>query len=157
MVSRKRCGKTKFIIKNSPIVKNIAYLCRAEQSSPGSAFPAKPTCQEYQYDIYACVYWFSMAFAGLSTVLVYKKEKCLVKSVQDIHFYLFFMVVRPRVLWTYVQGVYGHTSIDPLNELEWEWTKPAWNPLILNSLWTRMNGTEVQDWSEYLRNFHQYT
>ena len=25
-------------------------------------------------------------------------------------FYLFFMVVRPRVLWTYVQRVYGRTS-----------------------------------------------
>ena len=37
-------------------MKKIAYLCRAEQSSPGSAFPANPTCQEYQYDIYACVY-----------------------------------------------------------------------------------------------------
>ena len=53
-----------------------------------------------------------MAFAELSTVLVYKKDKCLVKSVQDIIKDLFFMVVRPRVL--------GRTSIEPLNELEWE-------------------------------------
>ena len=45
-----------------------------------------------------------MAFAGLSTVLVYKKEKCLVKSGKD-------MVVRARVLWTYVQRVYGRTSL----------------------------------------------
>ena len=52
-----------------------------------------------------------MAFAELSTVLVYKKDKCLVKSVQDIIKDLFFMVVRPRVLWTYVQRVYGRTSL----------------------------------------------
>ena len=37
-----------------------------------------------------------MAFAGLATVLVYKKEKCLVKSGKDR---------------TYVQRVYGRTSL----------------------------------------------
>ena len=50
--------------------------------------------------------------------------------------------VRSKGLWTYVLRVLGRTSIEPLNELEWEWTKPAWNPLILNSFWTGMNGTE---------------
>ena len=30
-----------------------------------------------------------MAFAGLSTVLVYKKEKCLVKSGKDKHIIAF--------------------------------------------------------------------
>ena len=52
------------------------------------------------------------------------------------------MHVRPEGVRTYVLRVLGRTSIEPLNELEWEWTKPAWNPLILNSFWTGMNGTE---------------
>ena len=52
------------------------------------------------------------------------------------------MDVRPEGVRTYVLRVLGRTSIEPLNELEWEWTKPAWNPLILNSFWTGMNGTE---------------
>ena len=84
-----------------------------------------------------------MAFAGLSTVLVYKKEKCLVKSGKDkmtayVYCGLFIcflwsydqgccgrtfkgsMHVRPEGVRTYVLRVLGRTSIEPLNELEWE-------------------------------------
>ena len=51
-----------------------------------------------------------MAFAGLSTVLVYKKEKCLVKSGKDMAFLSVFygrttkgaVDVRSKGLWTYV-------------------------------------------------------
>ena len=77
-----------------------------------------------------------MAFAGLSTVLVYKKEKCLVKSGKDSLFgvgkdrsydqgccgrtFKGSMDVRPEGVRTYVLRVLGRTSIEPLNELEWE-------------------------------------
>ena len=51
-----------------------------------------------------------MAFAGLSTVLVYKKEKCIVKSGKDMAFLSVFcgrttkgaVDVRSKGLWTYV-------------------------------------------------------
>ena len=61
-----------------------------------------------------------MAFAGLSTVLVYKKEKCLVKSGKDSRTTKGAVDVRSKGLWTYVLRVLGRTSIEPLNELEWE-------------------------------------
>ena len=69
-----------------------------------------------------------MAFAGLSTVLVYKKEKCLVKSGKDRSYdqgccgrtFKGSMDVRPEGVRTYVLRVLGRTSIEPLNELERE-------------------------------------
>ena len=69
-----------------------------------------------------------MAFAGLSTVLVYKKEKCLVESGKDKSYdqgccgrtFKGSMDVRPEGVRTYVLRVLGRTSIEPLNELEWE-------------------------------------
>ena len=59
-----------------------------------------------------------MAFAGLSTVLVYKKEKCLVKSGKDMVFLSVFygrttkgaVDVRSKGLWTYGVRGYGRTS-----------------------------------------------
>ena len=62
----------------------------SHQISPGSASPAWLLCQQKQDALEACVYWFSMHFAKLSTVSVNEWKKCLVKSGKDnvyiVHF-----------------------------------------------------------------------
>ena len=70
-------------------------------------------------------------------------------------FYLFFMVVRPRVLWTYVQRVYGRTSLggkDVRPEGAWTYVHRTFE-----RAWMGMNETCVKSIdSEQFLNGNEY-